>query len=113
MRHLAAGRLGQLPVLVCGRGDVMSVAAGYGFKQIMHTSQLAAASPGALPFEDKGHQVTGVMNLASWPCSSVLGQPPDTCRACMHHWWVVGPTSRKLQCLVSCGFDYFCILTSQ
>lgn len=51
MRSLAQGRLGQLPVLVCGRNQVMSVAAKYGFSKAVHTTQLAAALPGALPFQ--------------------------------------------------------------
>lgn len=59
MRSLAQGRLGQVPVLVCGRGEVLSVAAGYGFSKVMHTTQLAAASPGALPFQHIGEHDTG------------------------------------------------------
>ncbi|KAF8072704.1 Retrovirus-related Pol polyprotein from transposon TNT 1-94 [Scenedesmus sp. PABB004] len=50
MRALA-GRLGQAPVLVVGRGDCARVARGYGFTKVLTTAELAAAlPPGALPF---------------------------------------------------------------
>lgn len=49
MRALAS-RLGQQPVLAVGRGEVVGVAAGYGFRKVVSTRQLAAACPGALPF---------------------------------------------------------------
>ncbi|GFH06044.1 uncharacterized protein HaLaN_00608 [Haematococcus lacustris] len=42
--------LGQRPVLVAGRGNVLQVAAGYGFTRLVSSEQLAAAMPTAVPF---------------------------------------------------------------
>eukprot|EP00879_Flechtneria_rotunda_P010290 GHRR01010758.1.p1 GENE.GHRR01010758.1~~GHRR01010758.1.p1 ORF type:complete len:345 (+),score=111.87 GHRR01010758.1:1674-2708(+) len=50
MQQLATGPLGHQPVLVSGQGEVMAVAANYGFRKLLSCSQLAAALPGALPF---------------------------------------------------------------
>jgi HAD superfamily hydrolase (TIGR01456 family) len=49
MRGLAE-TLSDRPVLLSGRGKVMEVAAAYGFNKAVHTSQVAAAFPSAVPF---------------------------------------------------------------
>ncbi|PNH09146.1 hypothetical protein TSOC_004266 [Tetrabaena socialis] len=42
--------LADRPVLVSGRGEVLSVARSYGFTRALHTRQLGAAMPAATPF---------------------------------------------------------------
>ena len=48
-RALAA-KLGNMPVLVAGAGEVPQVAAAYGFKHVVTTTDLARALPSAVPF---------------------------------------------------------------
>lgn len=43
-------RFADAPILLLGRGDVKSVAQGYGFKKVVTTVQLADAMPSAAPF---------------------------------------------------------------
>jgi HAD superfamily hydrolase (TIGR01456 family) len=56
-------RLGDEPVLASGRGAILEVAAGYGFRRAVSTLQLAAAQPSALPFLYPRH---GLSAASTW-----------------------------------------------
>lgn len=49
MRDLVP-ELGDRPVLVSGRGDVLNMARAYGFTKALHARELGAAMPTATPF---------------------------------------------------------------
>ncbi len=49
MRDLVP-ELGDRPVLVSGRGDVLNIARAYGFSRALHARELGAAMPTATPF---------------------------------------------------------------